>query len=264
MKILFFGDIFGRPGRKALKAFLPSFLLTNPVDFVVANCENAADGKGVTENSVREIFDAGVDGLTSGNHLWDKKDGINVIINEKRLVKPLNFPSAAPGNDYALLEKNDKKLLISSLCGQAFMSPVDSPFFALEKRIEEFRGLSQHILIDFHAESTAEKRTFGFYFDGLVSAIVGTHTHIQTADEEILPQGTAYITDVGMSGPVDSVIGIKKEIAIEKIKKGLPVRHEVSFEKIYVNAVLVELDDKTGRAVSIIRIREKVLDSISR
>ncbi len=264
MKILFFGDIFGRPGRKALKAFLPSFLSANPVDFVIANCENAADGKGVTENSIREIFDTGVDGLTSGNHLWDKRDGINAIINEKRLAKPLNFPPDAPGNAFSLIEKNGKQLLIASLCGQAFMSPVDSPFFALEKRLDEFRGLTPCILIDFHAESTAEKRTFGFYFDGKVSAVLGTHTHIQTADEEILPQGTAYITDVGMTGPLDSVIGIKKEIAIEKIKKGLPVRHEVSFEKIYINAVLIEIDELNGKALHITRLREKVLDSISR
>lgn len=263
MNILFFGDIFGRPGRRAVEAFLPPFLKENNVDFVIANCENAADGKGVTEHTLNEIFNAGVDSLTSGNHLWDKKNSIDVIINEKRLVKPFNFPEEAPGNEYCLLEKNGKKLLIANLCGQAFMQPIDSPFFALEKRIEEFRDLTSNILIDFHAESTAEKRTFGFYFDGKISAMVGTHTHIQTADEEILPNGTAYLTDVGMTGPIDSVIGIKKEIAIEKIKKGLPMRHEVSFNNIYINAVLIEIDEASGKAVNIKRIRQKVLDSIS-
>ncbi|MCB5250531.1 MAG: TIGR00282 family metallophosphoesterase [Candidatus Cloacimonadales bacterium] len=262
MKILFFGDIFGRPGRRALDAFLPSFLESNEVDFVIANCENAADGKGVTEKSLNEIFMAGVDGLTGGNHLWDKKNSIDVIVNEKRLVKPLNYPPSAPGNDYCLLEKNDKKLLIANLCGQSFMSPIDSPFFALERKIKDFQELTTNILIDFHAESTAEKRTFGFYFDGQVSVIVGTHTHIQTADEEILPQGTAYITDVGMTGPIDSVIGIKKEIAIERTINGLPIRHQVSFNNIYVNAVLIEIDETTGKAINISRIRKKVLESI--
>lgn len=257
MKILFFGDVFGKPGRKALVAFLPNYLLKNSIDFVIANCENAADGRGITEQSAKDLFNAGVDAFTSGNHLWDRKEGIPTIINDKRIVKPLNYPQQAPGNHYALLEKGTKKLLVCCLCGQSFMNPVDSPVHKLEEFLPIFKSLSQHIFVDFHAESTAEKRTLGFYFDGQISALVGTHTHIQTADEEILPQGTAYITDVGMTGAVDSVIGIKKEIAIEKIRTGLPVRHVTSDSQVYINAVEIELDEETSQAISIKRIRER-------
>lgn len=258
MKIIFFGDVFGKPGRKALTAFLPFYIKNNNPDFIIANCENAADGRGITEQSAREIFNAGVDACTSGNHLWDRKEGIPVILNNTNIVKPLNYPKSAPGNSFSVLKKENKELLIACICGQSFMNPVDSPFFKLDEYLPEFHNLTHNILIDFHAESTAEKRTLGFYFDGKISAMLGTHTHIQTADEEILENGTAYITDVGMTGSVNSVIGIKKEIAIEKIKHGLPVRHETSDLDVFINAVEIEIDELTGKSVSIKRIRERV------
>ncbi len=259
MKILFFGDVFGNPGRKAIQSFLPEFLSNHHIDFVIANCENASDGKGITEKSAKELFDAGVHAFTSGNHLWDKKDGITLISTEKRIVKPLNFPSDAPGFNYTYLKNRQFDLVVACLCGQSFMNPIDSPFFALDRLLPELYSISRNILIDFHAESTAEKRTFGHYFDGKVSAILGTHTHIQTADEEILDEGTAYITDVGMTGSVDSVIGVKKEIALERVKTGLPVRHQTSDKKVYVNAVLITLNSD-GKAEDIQRIRQKIFD----
>lgn len=259
MKILFFGDVFGNPGRKAIQAFLPEFLSNHHIDFVIANCENASDGKGITEKSARELFDAGVHAFTSGNHLWDKKEGITLISTDKRIVKPLNFPSAAPGFNYTFLKNRNFELVVACLCGQSFMNPIDSPFFALDRILPEMTALSKNILIDFHAESTAEKRTFAHYFNGRVSAILGTHTHIQTADEEVLSEGTAYITDVGMTGSIDSVIGVKKEIAIERVKTGLPVRHQTSDKQVYINAVLISLSNN-GQAESIERIRQKVID----
>ncbi len=258
MKILFFGDVFGKPGRKAVQVFLASLKKGINYDLCIANCENASDGKGITEKSAQELFSAGIDLLSSGNHLWDKKEGIDYIKTETRITKPLNYPKLSPGYEYAILNINNVRLILVSLCGQAFMNPVDSPFFALENLLNDLNNIPECVIIDFHAESTAEKRTFGFYFDGRVSAIIGTHTHIQTADEEILPNGTAYITDVGMCGSHDSVIGIRKEIAIEKIKTGLPVRHITADKGIQINAVIIELDDYTGKAVSIKRIREKL------
>ncbi|MCK9331248.1 MAG: TIGR00282 family metallophosphoesterase [Candidatus Cloacimonetes bacterium] len=258
MKILFFGDIFGKPGRKAVGTFLSSVKRNIDYDLCIANCENAADGRGITEKSAQELFAAGVDLFSSGNHLWDRKEGLEFITNDTRIAKPLNYPKASPGNEYIIKNINSTRFMLVSLCGQAFMTAVDSPFFALERLLDNLPDKPKCVLIDFHAESTAEKRTLAHYFDGKVSAILGTHTHIQTADEEILPNGTAYITDVGMCGSHDSVIGIRKEIAIEKIKTGLPVRHITADSGIQINAVLIELDDNTGKAVYIKRIREKL------
>ncbi len=256
MKILFFGDIYGQPGRKAIRAFLPDFIQKNSIDIVLANCENTSDGKGITEKSAKELFSLGIDAFSGGNHLWDRKEALSYLELETRIAKPLNFPELAPGFNYVLIEKNELKLILISLCGQSFMSNVDSPFYALERILPEFHEITSNIIIDFHAESTAEKRTLGFYFNGKVSAVLGTHTHIQTADEEIMDQGTAYITDVGMTGPHDSVIGVKKEIAIYRAKTGLPVRHETAVEGLMVNAVIVNIDENTGKASDIIRIRE--------
>lgn len=258
MKILFFGDIYGQPGRKAVKSFLPGFLINNPVDFVLANCENASDGKGITEKSANELLSSGVDAFSGGNHLWDRKEALDYIMRENRIAKPLNFPIEAPGFPFVVLEKNKKIIVLLTLCGQSFMNNVDSPFFCLEKILPLVKEKTHSIIVDFHAESTAEKRTFGYYFDGQVSAVLGTHTHIQTADEEILENGTAYISDVGMTGPHQSVIGVKKEIAIHRVKTGLPVRHETADQGIMINAVLIELDDNTGKAISIKRLREYV------
>lgn len=258
MKILFLGDIFGKPGRQAVRIFLDKFKNENHVDLCIANCENAADGKGITEKSAQELFASGIDIMSSGNHLWDRKESLDFIKNEERISKPLNYPECTPGKPFIIKNVDDTKVMLVSLCGQAFMTPVDSPFFSLNRFLSSFQDLPSVIIVDFHAESTAEKRTFGFYFDGKVSAIIGTHTHIQTADEEILPEGTAYITDAGMCGPHNSIIGIKKEIAFEKINTGLPVRHITAEDGLQINAVYIDVDNVTGKAISIKRIREKI------
>lgn len=258
MKIIFFGDVFGKPGRLALNAFLPAFKYKNKIDLAIANCENLADGKGVTERSATELFTTGVDIASSGNHLWDRREGLEYISKENRIAKPMNYPKATPGFEYVLKKVKDTEIMLLSLCGQGFMNSVDSPFHSLDNFLSSFENLPKCVIVDFHAESTAEKRTFGFYFDGRVSAVLGTHTHIQTADEEILENGTAYITDVGMCGPHDSVIGVKKEIAIERAKTSMPVRHTTADQGLQVNAVLLEIDDFSGKAISIKRIREKL------
>jgi hypothetical protein len=256
MKILFFGDIFGRPGRNAIAEFLPKFRASNQVDLCIANCENLTDGKGASEKKIIEMTDIGVHIFSSGNHLYDKKNEVAFIEKSKIIARPLNLPKLAVGCKYVVYRVYDIPVTLITLCGQAYMHPINSPFFALDDFLQEHN--SQFIIVDFHAESTAEKRTMGHMFDGRISAIIGTHTHIQTADEEILPNGTAYITDVGMCGPHDSVIGIKKEIAILKVQTGMPVRHETADSGIQINAVYIDIDDTTGKATWIERIRVKL------
>ena len=257
MNVLFFGDIFGKPGRSIIQKELDSLIIEYSVDICIANGENVAGGKGITEKTASQLFSSGIDVFTSGNHLWDKKDSLNFIKTESRIVKPLNSPERALGSKYYFKEiPTGEKIAIVSLVGQAFLGNADSPFFTLEKYLPEIKEQTNTVFVDFHAEATAEKRAFGFYFDGKVSAIIGTHTHIQTADEEILPNGTAYITDVGMTGPHDSVIGIKKEIILEKINTGMPQRYEASKNGLQINAVLVQIDEQ-GKAQTITRIRRK-------
>ena len=257
LKVLFLGDIFGRPGRVAVKSFLREFKEKNQVDLCMANCENITDGKGASEKKIAEMLECGVHIFSSGNHLYDQKNEYEFIKKAGYIAKPLNFPELAYGYKYVIHDVTDIPVMLLTLCGQTYMSPVNSPFQSLDLFLNTFENLPKCIIVDFHAESTAEKRTFGFYFDGKVSAILGTHTHVQTADEEILPNGTAYITDVGMCGPHDSVIGIKKEIAIEKIQKGMPIRHITADKGLEVNAVYFELDENTGKTNNIKRIKEK-------
>ena len=259
MNILFIADIFGRPGRQIVKSILPGLLSELAVDVCIANCENSAAGLGVTEKTADELFNAGVDVLTGGNHLWDKKEVLQYLTIEKRILKPANYPPRALGNHYFVKTlPNRQKLAILTLCGQAFMGPANSPFLVLEEMLPELSQLSDYIFVDFHAEATAEKRAFGLYFDGKVNAVIGTHTHIQTADEEILPGGTAYITDAGMTGPHDSVIGIRKEIIFEKTLTGMPSKYEVAEEGKQFNGVFITLDEHTGRATEIKRLRKKL------
>jgi hypothetical protein len=258
MRILFFGDIFGRPGREAIKTFLPKFRSEYHIDICIANCENITTGKGVSEAKIREMQAVGVHIFSSGNHLWDKKEELNFIAKSTCIAKPQNYPKAAFGSDFVTYTGYGVPLMLVTLCGQSFMNPVNSPFHAFEEFLQNHPDLPKHIIVDFHAESTAEKRTFGHYFDGKISAMLGTHTHIQTADEEVLPGGSAYITDVGMCGSHDSVIGIQKEIIIERVKTGMPVRHVPATSGLQVNAVYIDLDDTTGKAMFIQRIREKL------
>ncbi|MCL2062832.1 MAG: TIGR00282 family metallophosphoesterase [Candidatus Cloacimonetes bacterium] len=266
MRILFLGDIFGKPGREAIKSFLPNFKKENQVDLCIANCENLSDGKGISEKSINEMLFAGIDIFSSGNHLWDKKESTAFICKEKRIAKPLNYPKASLGFEFVKVEMNGVLVILVTLCGQVFMSPVDSPFYALDHFLKTLhlkggnsKSLQKITIVDFHAESTAEKRTFGMYFDGRISAMLGTHTHVQTVDEQIMEKGTAYITDVGMCGPHSSVIGITFESSFEKIRTNMPIRHETAKDGLQINAVLIDIDEKSGKALKIKRIKENIL-----
>ena len=259
MNILFIGDIFGKIGRSIITGFLPDLKREFSIDICLANGENVAHGRGITEKTAKPLFDAGIDIFTSGNHLWDKKETITYLTKEKKILKPINYNQKAAGNtSYTFRLDDGRKLAVFCLVGQAFMSPANSPIEAVDKILPGLKEETDHILVDLHGEATAEKRALAFYLDGKVSALLGTHTHIQTADEEILPQGMAYITDVGMTGPHDSVIGIKKDIIIQKMITGMPVQYEISESGLQINAVFLELDDNTGKAVRIERIRRKI------
>ncbi len=259
MKIFFIADVFGSPGRKLLINYLSKLKEEYKVDVCIANCENAASGKGITEKTAAQLFDAGVDVLTGGNHLWDRRDSARYIELENRILRPSNYPERSIGNRYFIKNiSSESKLAVVSLTGQAFMNIGDSPFVVLEHMLPDLKKEANSIFIDFHAESTAEKRAFGHYFDGKVSAVIGTHTHIQTADEEILPQGTAYLTDAGMTGPHDSVIGIIKDRAINRFLTGMPSKFEVAENGLQINGALVTVDDNTGKSTYIERVRLKL------
>ncbi len=257
MKILFFGDLFGKPGRKALLQELPALMDRYQSDFVVINAENLADGRGLTEKTLKPLFNAGVDMVTGGNHLWDRAESLEYISREPRIVKPINYPSEAPGSTFHTVHKGDLSLCAISLSGQIFMPPCDSPFKAFDEFWEgEYPKVP--LLVDLHAESSGEKRAIGWHVDGRASALLGTHTHIQTADEEILPGGTAYLTDVGMTGAHDSVIGVKKEIILKKMRTSVPHRFETSDQGLMINAVYLEIDDESRKAGKIERLRYTV------
>jgi metallophosphoesterase (TIGR00282 family) len=259
MRILFFGDVFGKSGRLALLENLESLKEEFQPDFTVINGENLADGRGLTEKTAKPLLKAGVDCITGGNHLWDRAEALDFIRSQPEIVKPLNYPATAAGNACHTIERDGMSLSVICITGQVFMPPCDSPFNTFDAWLANHATPPTHILLDFHSESTAEKRAMGWHTDGRISALVGTHTHIQTADEEILPQGTAFITDVGMTGPHDSVIGIKKGIILEKFRHAMPIRYEVSAFGLQINAVVIDLDPVSGRALSITRIRRKVV-----
>jgi len=258
-RVLLFGDIIGKTGRQAVKALLPQLKEEKKPDFIGANCENLAGGFGISEKTIREMFSAGIDFFTSGNHIWDKKEGFDLIKRDPRILRPANYPEGVPGKGYTVLTRDELKIGIINLQGRKFLSEVDSPFIIGSKIIEKLKKDGVNIIIiDFHAEITSEKVALGWYFDGKVSLIAGTHTHIQTADARILPGGTAYITDLGMCGARDSVIGMKKEIAIERFLKLIPKRFEVAKGALLLNGVLVDIDKRSGKAIKIERIwREK-------
>ncbi len=258
IRLLFFGDVFGKAGRQVLFDQIPGLKEELKPDFVVINAENLADGRGLTEKTAKPLFHAGVDAMTGGNHLWDRSESWDFIRANPAIVKPLNFPDTTPGSASITLEKDGKQLTILTLCGQVFMPPCDSPFIAIERWLASNPDYQPCVMLDIHAESTAEKRALGWFVDGRVSAVLGTHTHIQTADEEILTEGTAYITDVGMTGPHDSVIGVKKNIILDKFRHSLPIRYETSDRGLQINAVCVDIDETTGKATSIIRVRRPV------
>ena len=268
MKVLFFGDVYGKAGRQTVQLTLPELKEEFQPDFILANCENLADGKGVTEKTLNQLFNAGVDAVTGGNHLWDRTESLEYIRGQNRIIKPLNYPEDAPGNPFIILAKENLRLGVLCLCGQLLMPPCNNPFTALSEFIKlhftkdaeqvSLFPLPYPVILDFHCEATSEKRAMGWFADGQLSAVLGTHTHIQTADEEILPLGTAYITDIGMTGSHNSVIGVKKEINIEKFRTSVPNRIESSDSGLQVNAVCLELDSETGKALNIMRIRRNI------
>jgi metallophosphoesterase (TIGR00282 family) len=259
LKLLFVGDIVGRPGRYALTHALGRLVDRHCVDLVIANGENAAAGFGLTAEVAREIFDAGVDVITSGNHIWDKKEIFAFFEKEPRLLRPANYPPGLPGKGSGVFKTaGGVPIGVINLEGRAFMNNLDCPFRAADALIDEISTQTKIIFVDFHAETTSEKISLGYYLDGRISAIVGTHTHVQTADERILPGGSAYLTDVGMTGSRDSVIGIRKEEAIERFLTQLPIRFEVAKKDPWLCAVLVTIDENSGKAQAIERIQVAV------
>ncbi|BDF79143.1 TIGR00282 family metallophosphoesterase [Pyramidobacter piscolens] len=254
MRILFVGDIVGSPGRNAFFAMLPKLRrLKGPFDFVLVNGENSAAGRGITGKIMNEFFAAGVDGITSGNHIWDKKEFLPLLDEEPRVLRPLNYPQGVPGRGWTILtNKNGKKLGVVNIQGRVFMPLTDCPFHAMGELLSKLGDIP--VFVDFHAEATSEKRVMGLYLDGRVSAIVGTHTHVQTADEEILPGGTAYISDVGMTGAFRSSIGMTYESVLPRFLTSLPAKFEVAEEDVRLNGVIVEIDDEDGRACGIERL----------
>lgn len=261
MNILFIGDIVGSPGRRAISALLSGLKEEYSLDFVIANAENASGGSGIIPRVAEELFGSGVDVLTSGDHIWKRKEIFELIGREKRILRPLNFPASSPGRGSNIFKtKEGKKIGVINVNGRVFMEALECPFKTALAAREELAQETKIIIVDIHAEATSEKIALGWYLDGKVSAVLGTHTHIQTADERVLPQGTAYITDVGMCGPYDSVIGRKVENVLERFITSMPVRFEVADENIKLCAVVVDIDEKTGRAKSIQRIQKGLLN----
>jgi 2',3'-cyclic-nucleotide 2'-phosphodiesterase len=260
MKILFIGDIFGQPGRRIVKEALPALREEFAPDLILANGENAAAGFGITPGLVEELLDLGIAVLTSGNHIWDRKE-ITPYLSEHpdgRLLRPANYPSEAPGRGLFVGKTAEGvEYAVMNLQGRVFMAPLDCPFRTADKLLQDIPPLARIRIVDMHAEATSEKQALGRYLDGRVTAVLGTHTHIPTADEIVLPGGTAYITDLGMSGPYDSIIGIEKETVIKKFLNQMPARFEVATGDVRLCGVLIEADPETGRAVSIQRIVRK-------
>lgn len=258
MKIFFIGDIFARSGRLLLSNNLERLKKIYEWDICVANAENAAGGKGINYNVACEIFDSGVDAITMGNHTWARKEILNFIDSCAKIVRPANYPRNAPGKGRIIIEKNGIKIGILNLIGRVYMEPAsDCPFLAADREISYLKQQCRVIVVDFHAEATSEKIALAHYLDGRVSAVIGTHTHVQTADEKIMEEGTAFITDVGMTGPSEGIIGVDKKQIMSKFITGLPCRFEPAAGETCLNAVLITVDENTGKAAGILRISEK-------
>lgn len=250
--ILFVGDIVGRPGRRALDKFLPRLVDKYAPGLIVANAENAAGGAGITEEIAADLLSR-VDVLTSGNHIWDKKEALPFLDREPRLLRPYNYPPGTPGRGSCVIERDGWKAAVLNLQGRVFMEPVDCPFRTGGEAVDKLRAVTPVILVDFHAEATSEKQALGWHLDGRVTAVVGTHTHVPTADERLLPGGTAFITDVGMASGYNSVIGIQREQALARFLTARPQRFEPEKSGAFLAAVFIEADTKTGRARAIRR-----------
>lgn len=255
MKILFIGDIVGSPGREMVSEYLPKLKEKYRPQLTIVNGENAAAGKGITEKIYKQFLSLGVQAITMGNHTWNKKEIIDFIDDAPYLIRPANFPEGNPGKGIAYLKINNNEVAIINLQGRTFLDAHDDPFRKADELISEARKRTNLIFIDFHAEATSEKQAFAWYVDGRVSAVVGTHTHTQTADERILPNGTAFITDVGMTGPYDSILGVEKEAVIKRFLTNMPVRFEVDTNgRKQLNGCLITIDKLAGKATKIERI----------
>ena len=266
MKLLFIGDIVGQPGRNAVKQLLPKLREQHALDFVIANGENSAGGSGITPKTAEEIFSAGVDVITSGDHLWDQKEVMELLADEKRFLRPLNYPPGTPGQGAGVFEvpspgskvQSPVSVGVLNVQGRTFMPPLEHPFLLAREEVKWLRELTKIILVDFHAEATSEKIAFARFLDGQVSAVVGTHTHVQTADEQIFPGGTAYLSDAGFTGPHESVLGREIEPVIRRFLTNMPQRFEVAKERMILHGAVIEIDDASGKALKIQRVSENL------
>jgi len=255
MRILFVGDIFGKPGREIARRAIPALVARDGIDFVIANVENSASGFGVTGDIADAILNYGVDVMTTGNHVWDKKEVLDYIPRQAKLLRPGNFPAGTPGRgSYVGRTRTGEPVGVLNLMGRIFMSPLDDPFALALKEVEQLKAKARVIFVDFHAEATSEKKAMGWHLDGRVTAVAGTHTHVQTADERVLPKGTAYITDAGMTGPHDSIIGVTIDAALSRFVSGMPSKFEAASGGARLNAVIVTADPATGKATAIERV----------
>src|SRR5213594_397750 len=260
MNILMVGDVYGEPGRAAIAKLLPELRREHAIDFCVVNVENAAGGFGVTPPIARRILDAGVDVMTSGNHIWDKKEIVEYIVKENLPLRPANYPPGTPGTGSIVVKAGPHKVAVLNMMGRVFLPNLDCPFRKADEEIPRLRQETPIIVVDMHCEATSESQAMGWYLDGRVSAVVGTHRHVQTADERLLPKGTAYITDLGMTGPTDSVIGVDKDIALQRFITQMPNRFEPAKGPVALHGALLKVDAETGRGLSIERLRVPLSD----
>jgi len=254
LNILFIGDIVGNPGRKVAKEMIQKLKRERQIDFCIANGENAAGGSGITYVVAQELYKSGVDAITLGNHTWSKREITNFIDSDKCIVRPANYPEELPGKGSAVISNDKGKIGVLNLMGRVYMDSIDCPFKAAEREIAELKTQVKIIVVDIHAEATSEKCALAWHIDGKVSCVLGTHTHVQTADDRILPCGTAFISDVGMTGPHEGIIGVNREIVINKFLTHMPNRFEIAQGSVQFNAVYLEVDEKTGRTLAIERI----------
>jgi len=251
--VLFLGDVIGKPGRRAVAEYLQR----NRADFVVINGENLAGGIGITGRTAEEMLALGIDAITTGNHVWKKKEVATYLMEEQRVIRPLNYPRGTPGFGYTIVKKNDMSLCVANIEGRIFMNSLDCPFRAMEEFLEEQKP-QVPVIVDFHAEATSEKIAMGWFLDGKVTALLGTHTHVQTADNRVLPKGTGYITDAGMTGPADSVIGMDKKGVLERFYTQMPQKFEVGKDDVEVQGVLMKIHKDRRHCLDITRVKEKV------
>lgn len=256
MRLLFIGDVVGSPGREMIKTYLPKLKRKYNPTVTIVNGENAAAGKGITEEIAKSFFEQGAQVITLGNHTWDKRDIGEYLDKTQNIIRPANFPEGVPGHGYTIVKVNQYKVGVINLQGRTFLPPLDCPFKKADELVEKIHKETPIIFVDFHAEATSEKEAMGWYLDGRVTAVVGTHTHVQTSDERVLPRGTAYLTDVGMTGPRNGILGMEKEAVLYRFLTSLPARFEVVKDgPVQLNALIIDLDPKTGKANKITRIR---------